>query len=459
MNEIKQNIYRAIYEADAENKQKISALTDRVSLKSYAHLTYECEHGTVWTRALQQALYEHEIVEIDSARTPYYIDDTVIIPSGRRIEAWRAVLCLTPECRVIMFRNEHTLDGTHAPIDESLSDSNISISGGCFAESQTVRKGYGKSGRYSASDDGFFGVSTCMFFDNVENLTLENVTFRNTAGFAVQIGNAKKVSFNNVWFDKCFADGLHINGNSEYILARHIYGEVGDDLVALNAYDWLNSSVNFGPIRYVLCEGLNLAPMSGYKALRFEAGIYTYENGDTVDCALENIIVKNVVGIKTYKMYLQTMPYAIGEEPDKGSTGSMNDIFFENLHIDLHSPIDSFPEYVSGDTVRGTFAAFELGANIGTMEFENIDFIRHGDLYPHSKLLCIGPKSIVINGKEIFDPHISSTAEKLIFKNITVNGKKCEDIRPFVKEIVFDNVNNDGRSTARGKVIDLILQN
>ena len=457
MNEIKEKIYSSLAAMEAENKNKIASLKKRALLTDYAHLVRVTEYGKVWTEALRAALRENEIVEIPTGSEPYYIDDTVVIPSNRRVEAWRAVLCLVPGCRVLMFRNEHTKDGTKAPIDASSRDCNISISGGCFAESHTKREGYGKSGRYSENEE-FFGVSTCMLFNNVESLTLENVTFRNMAGFAVQVGDIVNAVFSNIWFDDCFADGLHVNGGSENIVARHVYGEVGDDLVALNAYDWQNSSVNFGAIKNVLCEHLNLAPLSRYKALRFEPGIYTYADGSYVDCALKNIIIKDVVGIKTFKMYLQTPPYAIGGEREKGTPGTVDNFFFENISVDLHTPIDAFPEYVKGDTVRGDFAAFELGANIGTLAFENVDFTHYGKKFPLSHLVCIGPKSIISGGKEVFDPYISCRAEKLFFKNIRVNGEKPADIRPLLCEITFCDVNGDGESSGKGEISEIIYE-
>lgn len=455
MNKTKKLIYEAAAHAEAENKKNISRLSDRVLLTDYAHITRVREYGRVWTEALQTALREHEIVEIPTKKEPYYIDAPVIIPSGRRIEAWKAVIQLAPGCRTLMFRNEHTFDGTRFPEPPSAPDRNISIWGGCFAESQTERKGYGESGRYSESGDGFYGVSTCMLFNNVDGLSLSDVTFRNTAGFALQAGDIKNAVFDNVWFDRCFADGLHINGNSENILARNIYGEVGDDLIALNAYDWQNSSVNFGPIRNVLCENLNLAPMSRYKALRFEPGIYTYADGSKVDCALENVVIKNVIGIRTFKMYLQTPPYDIGGKRESGETGTVNNFFFEDIKADLRGPIDAFREYVCADAVRGVFAAFELGANIGTLGFENVELTHYREEFPLSYLVCIGPKSIVSGGKEVFDPYVNSRAEKLIFKNITVNGEKIRDIRPLLREIAFDNVNGDGDSSGSGKILDI----
>ncbi|MBO5023028.1 MAG: hypothetical protein J6D11_01745 [Clostridia bacterium] len=458
----KQNIEKSLADMQKNNEKQICNLSDKCSLRDYAHLTRKCAHGTVWTEALQTALYEHETVEIPSSKEPYYIDNTVIIPSNRRIIAWRAVIKLVPECDVLMLRNEHCKDGTHAPFGDEDRDCNISIHGGCFAESRTSRAGYGKSGRFSPKKENdeqraFYGVSTCMLFNNMDNLTLTDVTFSNTAGFAVQLGNVKNAVFENIWFKDCYADGLHLGGNCENVIARHIYGEVGDDLVALNAYDWQNSTVTFGPIKNVICENLNLSPMSPYKAIRIEPGIYTYADGSKVDCAIYDTIIKNVQGIKTFKIYLQTPSYVIGTEPEKGETGSVDNVFFEDIVIDLHSPIDGFKDYLTADPVRGTFAAFELGANIGYICFENINVKMYRHKFPNSYLACIGPKSIVSGKEEIFDPYVSSRANVLEFKNVTVNGEKALCAKDLVREISFDNVNDDGRSTASGKIDKILL--
>ena len=87
-----------------------------------------------------------------------------------------------------------------------------------------------------------------------------------------------------------------------------------DDLVALNAYDWLNSSVNFGPQRYILCEDLELVRLPGvsaYPAIRIQPAKYRYADGSIVDCAISDVIFRRVKGITTYKMYLQTPRYTI----------------------------------------------------------------------------------------------------------------------------------------------------
>ncbi|MBR5188367.1 MAG: hypothetical protein IKW18_07840 [Clostridia bacterium] len=442
-------------------KQKVneenSVPKKTVYLSAYRLLTKETEEGTVWTKALQTALLAYERVIIEPSEEIYFLDNTVWIPSDRQIEATGAIIRLCKDCDVLMLRNEHTKDGTYAPIDRSQQDRNISIHGGRWEESRIKRAGYGHSGRYApVSDDDenreFYGVSTCMLFNNMENLSLCDMTFAHTAGFAVQIGDIQNVVMENIDFVSCYADGLHVNGGSRNLFISNISGEVGDDLVALNAYDWRNSSVNFGEIRNAVCEHLFLSESSRYKAIRIEPGIYRYADGSTVDCGIFDTVVRDVHGIRTFKLYLQTPPYLLGESPEWGEVGSINDLFFEDIDIDLVAPIDNFGPYKAQNPLLGHFAAFELGAEIGCISFENIRLTLHRDQWKYSYLVCIGPKSSCVGGKECFDPYLSSHAKNLIFKDISVNGEPVKDILPLVREIEFNDVNKDGFSTAKGTV-------
>lgn len=456
----RQSILDSLEQMQKNNNEQIALLKDKCSIREYEHLTRSCEYGTIWTEAFQTALKEHEIVEIPTAKEPYYIDDTIIVPSNRRIIAWCATIKLVPECEVLLLRNEHVKDGTHMPFDDTDHDSNISIWGGNWEEGRGCRAGYGLSGRYArkeTGDTGFYGVSTCMLFNNMEQLTLQNVTFHHASGFAAQMGNVKNAVFENIWFKDCHVDGLHFGGNSENIIARHVYGEVGDDIVALNAYDWQNSSVTFGPIKNVLCEDVNLAPMGHYKAVRMEPGTYTYADGSKVDCALIDIIIRRVQGIKCFKLYFQTPAYALGTEPERGEVGSADNIFFEDLTVDLTGPIDAFNAYCIGDPVRGNFAAFEIGANTGYVSFENINLKLYKEKYPCSYLVCVGPKAIICGGKEIFDPYISSTTDTIALKNIIVNGEPCLNADMLVKAVAFDDINKDGCSTGAGKINNILI--
>lgn len=440
----------------------IDSVTDCVVLTEYRSLAEEKDGRILWTTPLQRALQEHSVVVIPASADIYWIDDTVVIPSNRHIEATGAIIRLTPDCEVLLLRNEHTADGTYFPIQTGREDRNISIHGGSWEESHTKRGGYGQSGRYThfAQDvpgerRPFYGVSTCMLFNNIIGLTIRDANFAHAAGFGVQVGNLTNGVFENITFESCYADGLHINGNSENLYVKNIRGEVGDDLVALNMYDWQNSSVTFGNTKNVLCEELHLAPESRYKALRIEPGVYTYQDDTEVDCGLYDAIISHVTGIMTFKMYFQTPVYRIGEAPERGGVGSSDNLFFEHITIDLAGPIDAFPAYENSDPIRGHFAAFELGSHIGHVTFEHIDLTLHWDKYPLSHLVTIGPKSIRSGDREVFDPYLTSHVGAVTLSDVRVCGEAVQD-DSLVYVTSFDDINSDGNSTGRGTVDNVV---
>ena len=449
---VKQNIYTRLSQVERLLTDMLPSEEEYVDIHKYSQYVREDSQGLeIWTDVFRAALKKEKAVYIPKAEQPYYIDGSVLIPSGRHIRADDdAVIRQVKGVRVLMFRNEHTVDGTYHPPDTENRDYNISITGGKWEESHASRAGYGKSGMYD-DDRSFYGVSSCMLFNNIENLSLRNMAFACTAGFAVQAAEMKNVIFENITFQNCFADGLHINGNSENLIIRNIAGEVGDDLVALNMYDWENSSVNFGPVRTVLCENLSLAPSSRYKALRISPGVHWFEDGTSVNCTAEEFIVKNVSGIHTFKLYLQTPKYRVGEEPRSKEVGSGDNLFFEDITIDLTGPVDPFEEYLTSHKVLGAFAGFEIGTNIGSISFENINIRLYREKYPMSFLACVGPKSIrTKDGWDIFDPYIDCKVQNVYMKNIVVNGEQAEDIMPYIYEITFDDVYDDGLAVGRG---------
>ena len=68
METIKRSIEQLLNGVAEENERLISDLKDTVCLTDYT------PDGKVWTRALQRALKEHEIVLIPSSDEPYLID-------------------------------------------------------------------------------------------------------------------------------------------------------------------------------------------------------------------------------------------------------------------------------------------------------------------------------------------------------------------------------------------------
>ena len=353
------DLLKSLLKMEQENAVLSESPTDRCSLADYSDIA---QNG-VWTKALQTALDAHRTVVVPPSDVPYIIDSSVVIPSDRTLVAYGATFALAPGTDVLMMRNENPVDGTHLPVSSTVRDRNITILGATFDEMKPRRLGYGRSGRFS-NDGSFPGVTCCLFFCNLDRLTLRDVTFRHCGGFGVQAGELDNAVFRGIRFDDCFADGIHLCGNINNVLAVDISGSVGDDLVALNMYDWQNSSVNFGPGRNIWCEDISLDANGKYKAIRIEPGRYFFDDGTSVDCSLENVMIKKVRGIRTCKMYMQTPPYRPGTQPERGGTGSARNVVFEDIDVDLTAPIDPFPVYSGGDPVRGACAAFELGADI-----------------------------------------------------------------------------------------------
>ena len=431
------------------------------SLSEYRHLVKSVNGKSVWTLALQTALDEHSTVMIPASEEKYYVDAPVRIPPGRRIEASGATIRLLDGTRTVMLFNAGAKDGTLSPIPSDNRDNGISIFGGRWEDCCTNRCGYGRSGMFNLQTrkaGNFFGVSTLFYFGNVDNVIVADATFVNCGAFAIQAGDGRNHRYENIVFENCFADGLHLNGNLEGVRVKNVRGSVGDDLVALNAYDWLNSSVNFGPQRDVVCEDLELIPANGrvYPAIRIQPAVYRYADGTTVDCSVDDIVFRRVKGITTFKMYLQTPRYEIGTEPEWSRVGSGGNILFEDVKIDLREPIDNICQYRDSDPLRGHFGVFEIGANLRSMTLRNVDVTFYADRWPQSHLVTVGPKSATYEDRgrkyEIFDPYVSCAVDTLRIEGLTMRGAEPAEL---VKEIEFDDVNGDGRSSGRGKVVEM----
>ena len=452
---------KACIERDIALMESRNAAIERMfnsetSILKYKDRVRRVKGTNVWTDAINRALKESRVVRIPKSEEPYYVDGSLVVPSNRKILAEGATVRLMCPCDTVLMRNAGVADGTLRPVDRSKGDRNIFILRGRWEDWQASRAGYGKSGRFNEGvrekGKNFYGISTLLYFGNVTTLALRGVTIAHAGGFAIQCGDAEDVIIENVEFDGCYADGFHCNGNVRNVLVRNLSGDVGDDLVALNFYDWQESSVNFGPGDTVLCEKLRLR--SGYPAIRLLAAVYRYADGTKVDCALRNVLMRDVRGINCFKMYLQTPSYLIGTEPEWGEVGSAENIWFENIEIDLDFPPDRFEPYLESDPLRGHFGAFEIGANVKGLHLVNVKANLHLKTYPLAHLICVGPKSTVLSTKEggfreVFDPWISCTATDIVLDDVTYVGEVPKEP---IHATVFSDINKDGRSTGCGIV-------
>ena len=418
------------------------------------------KNGKIWSDAFLLALKNYDIIKIPEGR--YYIDKSLVVSSDTEIIAEeKAEIILVKGTKTLLLRNENVIDGSNEKIpSDAPVDLNISVCGGVWGEENEERLGYGASGCYD-ENNSFEGVSTCFLFSGVENLTLKNLVFRSTAGFACQIGRVNGFSIENIRFENCFADGLHINGGVKNGSVKNLSGHTEDDLIALNAYDWDNSTINFGCIENLTIDGVHSeSGRNAHKSFRIQPGIYPYKNGEKEDCYVKNLTVKNVSGVTTFKMYLQTPAYTDLPEKNVG-VGRIENVLFENVTADTSSPVDKQPNYLNGDPVTGNFATFEIGSNVKNMRLLNVRVKLDRKKYPNSYLITVGPKSQYIEEKrlELFDPYVSATAENISYAEVFINGELTDDLSPFVKEVGFDNLYPSLTPFGKGRIISLFKEN
>lgn len=414
------------------------------------------KNGKIWSEAFSFALKNYEDIIIPAGK--YYVDKSLVVPQNRGIIAdENAEIILIKGVKSLLLRNENVIDGSDKPIPKTaIKDENISITGGIWGEENDERLGYGKSGCFD-ENNSMVGVSTCFLLSNVKNLTLKNLTFRHTAGFAIQMGNISNFAVENICFDVCYADGLHINGGTENGTVKNLYGHTEDDLIALNAYDWDNSSINFGKIENLVVDGVK-CDVDGnvHKSIRIQPGIYPYKSGEKEDCFVKNLTIKNVSGVACFKMYLQTPAYTTFPEKNVG-VGRMENILFENISADTSEPVDKQPNYLSGNTVTGNFATFEIGSNVKNLTFNNVKTVLNKAKYPNSYFIAVGPKTQYIAEKklELFDPYVCCTIQRINFENVYINNEKKDDLTGFIKEISYDNLYPSALPFGKGKIISV----
>ena len=414
------------------------------------------KNGKIWSEAFSFALKNYEDIIIPAGK--YYVDKSIVVPQSRGIIAdENAEIILIKGVKSLLLRNENVIDGSDKPIPKTaIKDENISITGGIWGEENDERLGYGKSGCFD-ENNSMAGVSTCFLLSNVKNLTLKNLTFRHTAGFAIQMGNISNFAVENICFDGCYADGLHINGGTENGTVKNLYGHTEDDLIALNAYDWDNSSINFGKIENLVVDGVK-CDVGGnvHKSIRIQPGIYPYKSGEKEDCFVKNLTIKNVSGVACFKMYLQTPAYTTFPEKNVG-VGRMENILFENISADTSEPVDKQPNYLSGNTVTGNFATFEIGSDVKNLTFNNVKTVLNKAKYPNSYFIAVGPKTQYIAEKklELFDPYVCCTIQRINFENVYINNEKKDDLTGFIKEISYDNLYPSALPFGKGKIISV----
>lgn len=229
-------------------------------------------------------------------------------------------IMLAPQSNCFMLQNADYENGNE----------NISIEGGIWnyndqnqRPNPLVTKEYKavdlKTRRFHEStkySDEYLGVP--MRFYKTKNLTLKSFTIKDPITFAIQMGFVEYFTIDDITFDfdlgnpvAANTDGVHIDGGCAFGHITNLKGTTYDDLVAINADDFLSA-----PISNITVDG-----------------IYT-ENCHSAVRLLS--VVSPVKNISISNLYGTCFQYVIGITKhfiNEGSVGTFSNIVLKNIAV------------------------------------------------------------------------------------------------------------------------------
>jgi hypothetical protein len=382
----------------------------------------------IWTDAIQAALNENPTAYVPHRPRPYYIDRPLILRSGHRLcLAPRAEIRLKPGANCCMVRNEHLLNGqTGAVTLTDSADHDIVITGGIWTTLATTPSQPNGNVQGYAFPGGSPPANGVVVLSHVRRVRVTDLTLRQCRYHGVQFSNCSSFLVDRIRFEDHRRDGVHVNGPASYGVIqdiRNVHGVMGDDLIALNAWDWKNTVMTFGPIHHVLVEGIageaGAAPHGpeGRSEIRLLAGTKRFDDGRTLDCNIERCVIRSVTGIHTFKMYDQPN-LELGRDRDFADPiGTMKDLTFGDLRIDRPTGGALFQIHsnVSGMTVHDVALGFDPTSAPGGPWV----LVQVGPISMTCKINPNDPASWV----EVFSPDKDCVVEALRVSGVTAQGR------------------------------------
>lgn len=374
--------------------------------------------GRVWTAAIQACLDQHGAVSLPATAEPYYLDGPVVMKSGQRLSADReAEIRLKPGTNTCLVRNENVVSGRQQALPGNLHpDTDIQIEGGIWTTLATSRS-QSNGNTHARSDHGntIPGCHGMFLLSNVQRLRVRNMVIREGRAFGLHLSAVRDFWVENLRFEHHGRDGIHVNGPASYGVIRNVRGVTHDDLVALNAWDWLDSTPTFGPIHHVLVEHVTGAPLAAgaADALRLLPGVKRFPSGATLDCAISDCVLRDLTDLREYKLYDQPN-LELGRDLDFSEpVGTLRDLHFERLVFTRPGVIN--------------VAATTEGLTLENLEFR---FDLSDPAHPGYHPIEIGPMSMTWQNRaddpstwvEVFSPD----------RDVTVRGLKVANARMVV---------------------------
>ena len=409
-----------------ELKQQIISGIKEVEITGDWHVL----EGEITAQSITDALKTYHNVEIPDQKKPIVLDEPIILGSNSHLKfARNQKIERVPGNYICLARNENVISGTDR-VPEFNPDTNISIQGGIW---QTTGPGKG----YTDKEATINGCYSCIILSNVEQVHVSDLTVTDCSNYGVQICNCKSYIIEDLFFDNHHKDGVHVNGPADYGVVRRLSGDkMGDDMVALNAWDWIGSSFTFGSIEHLIVEDVQ----STNNEIRLLPGQKLFQDSK-VDCDIRDCVLENISGIYTFKLYGQpniANVYINSKLHDvSGTPGTIENVYFKNISF-----VEVSPSGLNGLPVK---SMFDICADCNNLYFEDINVNNTIDECNAMdvKLIAVGPLSATWKNKsenpedwgEVFDPDAICHADNLYLKNIYFAGEKVTDNALLTREV------------------------
>ena len=303
--------------------------------------------GTDDTLALQAALD----TAVDKGHLRLVLDGAALISAPLRIHSNTTIVCPDKGCGLFLKDGSNCCLLRNADWDLSaMRNEFIEIHGGTFNHNARGQIHDHGEGNAALVGNPLTSWVIGLEFYGVRHLALRDVTIRNQRTFALLMANWEHVSMENVFVDlqdhmpNENQDGLHFFGPGRRLTLRNIYGNSGDDFIALAPDEVDRKST----MEDVLIDGVTLMGADqGIRMLCRDAG------------RLDRVTVRNVTG--TYG----GLGFFINPWFDS-TGGHYGSILIENVDL---MPIEPAYDY------RPPFL-FSLGGEIERLILKNIRWRR-----------------------------------------------------------------------------------
>lgn len=369
----------------------------------------------LWDAPIRAALESagNGTVFLPKRDSPYYIHDPIVLKSGQHLWADRDTeIRLVPGASTCMVRNEHLVSGQAGPMPDDITpDTHIVIEGGVWTTlATTPTQSNGNDVGRSARQDEIPSCHGVIILNSVRGVVVRNVVVRQSRAHAIQLSNCHDFLVDGVTFEQHRRDGVHVNGPASYGVIRNIRGDTGDDMVALNAWDWCNTAPAFGPIHHILVEDVRGNPqLGGTDEIRLLPGTKTFADGTKLDCPVRDCIFRDLHDIRTFKIYDQPN-LELGRDKDFcDPIGTVRNVHFRSLAFDRPGRFQ-VAAHVDGLSIEGV----QLNLDLDAADRQDYRLVEIG---PMSQTCTFGADSPA-GWVELFSPDRDVTIRGLRLANV-----------------------------------------